>query len=204
VTQPDDVAKYIRSESESPEEVLALLKKVKSEDGEISRYDWMMKLDTSREDITGVVATFVKDGETRNRLVLLTPDEDGKWKMDFAAFARSTTPDWSELVAGKVESAVVRVYVAPDQYFNGPFSEQAGWRCYGIASPDMPELFYGYCLEGSAQEKVLERLLSDRKTARATLGIERVEGASNRQFRIKRVLAEDWVIGESSADDGVK
>ncbi|HVJ46037.1 MAG TPA: hypothetical protein VM511_06595 [Luteolibacter sp.] len=204
VTDPKDVEKFILIDSSSPEEVVEFLKKVKQEDGEIARYDWVARLDTTREDISGVAVTFKKEGQSRNRLALLIPDEDGRWKMDFAAFARSTTPSWSDLMEGKANSAVVRVYVAPDQYFNGPFKEQDGWRCYGIASPDMPDLFYGYCLAGGPQDKVLAALLTDRKGARATIGIERTEGATDRQFRIKRVLAEDWAIRDTPADEAVK
>jgi hypothetical protein len=204
VTQPEEVEKFIESDGTSPEEVLGFLGKVTQEEGQISSYDWLPRLDTTREDISGVLVTFKKGKESRNRLALLVPDEEGNWKMDFAAFARATTPDWSELMSGRVNSAAVRVYVARDQYFNGPYSEQEGWRCYGIGSPDVSEVMYGYCLAGSAQDLVLSRLLADKKGARATIGIERQEGASDRQFRIKRVLAEDWVIREEAADAVLK
>ena len=40
--------------------------------------------------------------------------------------------------------------------------------------------------------------------ARATLGLERVEGAETRQFRIKRVLAQDWLVGDVAADQATE
>ena len=95
---------------------------------------------------------------------------------------------------------MVRVYVAKDQYFNGPFQESEGWHCYGIASPDVPDLMFGYCKADSEQARAIELLLDRKKMSRATLGIERVEGAEKRQYRIKRVLAEDWLVGDEPAD----
>ena len=185
-------------------EVAAFLEDLRQEDGEISRYEWMTRLDTTREEVVGVLVSFKKGEERRNRIALLSKDAGRKWKMDFPAFARLATPSWSELKTGRVNAAVVRVYVADDQYFNGPFTESDGWRCYGIASPDVPELMFGYCKTDSEQAKAINLLLDRRKMARATLGLERVEGAETRQFRIKRVLAQDWLVGDVAADQATE
>lgn len=204
VESEEEVKELIESHPVSSGEVLEFFRKLPEEDGEVVKFDWLPRLDTDREDVSGVVVTFRKGGERRNRLALFAPDETGVWKMDFPAFARLSTPSWKDLMTGAANSAVVRVYVAEDQYYNGPFREQDGWRCYGIASPDVPDLLYGYCLVDGPQDKALNDLLVGRKAARATLGIERAKDADRRQFRIKRVLAQDWLVGDKAPDDTAK
>lgn len=198
---PAEVEKWIRPDTATSDEVMEFIVGLRGKEGEIKRYEWMPRLDTSREDISGVVVFYEKDGKISNRLALLIPDEDGRWKMDFPAFARLSVPSWETFLGEDGASALVRVYVAKDQYYNGPFAEQEGWRCFGIASPDVPELMYGYCQMDSPQHRALEELLGGASKARVVLGIEKVEGASDRQFRIKRVMAQDWAVREKAADD---
>lgn len=197
-----EVNEVILPGAASESEVVAFLTNLKDIDGEIVRYEWVSRLDTTRPDIEGVLVTFKKGDLTRNRLALIVPDDRGEWKMDFPAFARLAVPAWNQLIEGKVDSAVVRVYLAADQYYNGAFKESEGWRCYGIASPDLPELLFGYCKADSDQGRAAFQLLMDgKKLSRATLEIERVEGAEKRQFLIKRVLAQDWAIGPKAFDE---
>lgn len=198
---PAEVEKWIRPDTASSDEVMEFIAGLRESEGEIKRLEWMPRLDTSREDISGVVVFYEKNGKISNRLALLIPDEDGRWKMDFPAFARLSVPSWETFLGPNGTSALVRVYVAKDQYYNGPFPEQEGWRCFGIASPDEPELMYGYCHVDSPQHRALEELLGGVSKARVVLGLEKVEGASNRQFRIKRVMAQDWAVREKAADD---
>jgi len=149
-----------------------------------------------------VLVTFQKEGAKRNRLALLVQDEDGGWKMDFPAFARLAVPAWNEFLDGKADSAEVRVYLAADHYYNGPFKESEGWQCYGLASPDVPDLMFGYCKSDGAQGKAIREILVNRKKmSRVTLKIERMEGAEKRQYVIKRVLAEDWATGKTPLDE---
>lgn len=186
--------------TEPVSEVISFLENLREKDGEITRYEWITRLDTSREEVAGVLVALKQGEERRNRIALFAQDGKGHWKMDFGAFARLATPSWEKLLEGQVNAAVVRVYLAKDQYFNGPFQESEGWRCFGIASPDVPELMFGYCKEDSDQARAIDTLLDRKKMARATIGIERVEGAGKRQYRIKRVLAEDWLVGDEPAD----
>ena len=183
-------------------EVLEFLAGLKERDGEITGYQWLPRLDTPRDDIEGVLVTFRKDGKDRNRLALLTSGADGKLKLDFPAFARLATPSWTELTEGRAKSAVVRVYVAADQYYNGRFTESDGWRCYGVASPDMPELMFGYCRKDSPQQLAMEEILrGQQRMSRATIEIGKVEGSETRQYEIKRVIARDWAIGNKDLQD---
>lgn len=198
---PAEVKKLMHTDPASAAEVVAFLDSLAAKDGEIVAYDWVARLDTTRTDVEGVLVSFKKDDERRNRLALVSPDVLGNWKMDFAAFARLAVPDWSEFLDAKEGSAIVRVYVAEDQYFNGPFKESDGWRCFGVASPDVPELLFGYCQEGTPQFNAIRRTLTGgTKLMRMTLEIERVQDADRRQFLIKRVLAQDWAVGAVAFD----
>ncbi|WAC19202.1 hypothetical protein OVA24_18405 [Luteolibacter sp. SL250] len=181
-------------------EVGEFLKVLEDREGSITGYDVMARLDSPREDMAGVVVSSEKDGKKGNRIALFTPDGTGRWKMDFPAFSRMAVPSWGDLLSGKAESAVVRVYVERDQYFNGPFSEADGWTCYGVASPDVDRLLFGYCKKGGDQDRAILSLLDIRKMARVTVVLGRAEGADGRQFVIKRVLAHDWLVGDEPAD----
>ncbi|RYD32467.1 MAG: hypothetical protein EOP87_12770 [Verrucomicrobiaceae bacterium] len=181
-------------------EVGEFLKALATREGEISRYDWMVRLDTPREDMAGVVVSFLKEGEKGNRIALFSPEGTGRWKMDFPAFARLATPSWEELLSGEAPTAVVRIYVEKDQYFNGPFREEDGWICYGVASPDVDRLLFGYCRKDSEQARVMRAALDGRKMARVTTVLGNTEGADGRQFLIKRVLAHDWLVGDEPVD----
>lgn len=182
-------------------EVVEYLSGLTEREGRVERLEWARELDTRDPGVAGVVVHMRKEGVRVNRLGLFAMSEDGKWRMDFAAFARLAEPSWEGILEGGVESVVARVFVAPDGYFNGPFVEADGWRCFGLASPDLPEMLFGYCRRDSAQFAAIRDLLSRKKLARAVLVLERVDGAGNRQFRIKRVLAADWLMGDVAADE---
>ncbi len=96
--------------------------------------------------------------------------------------------------------------LARDRYFNGPFHDEGVWAAYCMVSPDMDELLVGYCKRDSDQFRAMELMWSNDETlvTRATLEIERVEGGDRRQFKIARVLAEDWVMGDRPFDETVK
>jgi len=196
----EEVLAIIDPGTEPVGHVVDFLRSFEEKEGAITGYNWMASLDTRREDVTGVVVSTVKDGQKGNRIAMFASDGDGQWKMDFPAFARLATPSWNELLDGKVQQAVVRVYVERDQYFNGAFSEADGWICCGVASPDVEKLLFGYCKKDSPQAEALRTLLESRKMARATVVLERPEGSDGRQFVIKRVLAADWLVGDEAAD----
>ncbi|MGA0846032.1 MAG: hypothetical protein ACO3RV_05775, partial [Luteolibacter sp.] len=140
-----------------------------------------------------------------NRLVLLTPDEEGTWKVDYESFARKVDPSWDQLISGEANSGLVRVIFAQDNYFNGPFSDDQKWSCFAMASPDIEPILMGYTRIGSPQDTALRRLLlrGSRKQAgvqRVTLRIKRPADSVDRQFQITRVLAEDWVLTDQAFD----
>jgi hypothetical protein len=201
IRDPGKVAEFFRMGSASPEVVVRFLSGMKELDGAITRCDWRSSMDANGLLLDGVVVNTRKEGKRRNRLAFLTPDQNGQWKIDFDAFARTVNPLWGELFETSADQGVVRILFAKDNYYNGPFSDEGKWVCYGMASPDLESGLLGYCRKGSPQAVAMARINwfagmtpGNGRLQRATLEIRRVEGAASRQFEITRVLAEDWVM----------
>jgi hypothetical protein len=209
IRKPAEVGTCIRPGGATAEEVVEFLKNADNRDGHIESINWLSSMDVEGFLIDGVLVSYTKDKETNARLAMLVPDDTGVWKLDFDAFARSSRPSWNDLITGKSDQAEVRVFVAKDTYFNGPFNDEKNWVCYAMTSPDtkslLPDgkdLLRGYCKTGSPQAKAMERILTDDiKTNRATLQIKHREGADLRQFEIIRVLAQDWVLPPNPFDE---
>jgi hypothetical protein len=203
---PEGVEDLIRTGPLTAAEVVDYLKAMKSVDGEIADYAWLSSIDKNGLLLEGVQVSFAGRDKPRSRLAILTPDLKGVWKMDFEAFARWVKPSWETIVDQKAETALIRVYVTKDNYFNGPFKDDRKWAAYKMASPDMDEMFVGYCMVDSAQHRALELMWArgEIEVTRATLEIKRVEGADRWQFEITRVLAEDWVMAEKPLDEGLQ
>lgn len=208
VRDPRKVAELFRCGSATPEDITGFLRKMENLDGEISDYGWLSSMDANGMLLDGVQVNFRNLKGVRTRLAILTPDAKGRWQVDFDAFARTVTPPWSEIFEQKAAQAVVRVVVAPDSYYNGPFKDESIWTCYGMASPDHDTILMGYCRKDSAQAKAMKRIIAGaemieagRKISRATLEIRRPEGGDGRQFEITRVLAQDWVLSDKPFDN---
>ncbi len=191
-----------------PAEVVEFCRATELRDGPIERYQWLSSMDAHDVLLEGVLVVFKGGEQPIERLALLTPDAEGNWKVDYDAFARSVKPSWDVLLGRRDDvpspkRALVRVFVAKDYYFNGPFRDEAEWVCYGIASPDIDELLRGYCRVGSPEQLELENLLADgERMRRATLELTRVEDAEARQFEITRILAKDWVMPKPYGNKG--
>jgi hypothetical protein len=209
VRDPAQADSYFRLGQTEPAAVVSFLEGMGSLDGGITDYQWLSSMDANHLLIDGVLVITAKDGTPRNRLALLTPDERGVWKIDFEAFARTVRPSWEELLAGEGGSGVVRVILAKDSYFNGPFKDDGTWLCYGMASPDSDKILLGYCRKDSPQAHALSLVFHQAEDAknvysrlkRVTLELRRPQDAEARQFEITRVLAEDWVLSERAFDE---
>jgi hypothetical protein len=198
------VPQHFRADKVSPTGVVEFLKSLETRDGPVHHCEWLGSMDANDLEIEGVLVHFAApDKKPRNRIALLTPDAEGVWKTDFDAFARTSDPSWADFQEKRADSIRCRVYAAQDSYFNGPFSDESQWICYGLASPDTDEILFGYCKIDSPQAGAMKWILSKQITlGRATLEIRRVPDALPRQFLISRVLAEDWVTGTEPFDRG--
>ncbi|MEO5916157.1 MAG: hypothetical protein ABIS50_18110 [Luteolibacter sp.] len=194
---PARIEILFRIGTSTPQEIMDYCAGAPERDGTLESYDWLSSLDSDGLLIEGVVVNYKKTEKSSQRLALLTPDADGRWRLDFDAFSRKVTPTWSELLAGGGDHALVRVAASPDVYYNGPFRDESEWACYSMRSPDTEELLRGYCRVGSAEAEAMKKLFCDGATsARVTLEISRVKDGESRQFEISSLLAKDWIVVE--------
>ena len=205
---PAKVEATMRPGATEPAKIVEFMAGLETRDGGIQRVSWLSSMDVEGMLMEGVQVVSGKTAPVAN-IAFLVPDDAGVWKMDFDAFARVSTPPWKEFLAGGADSARIRVFVAKDSYFNGPFLDERLWECYELAAPELKEclpdgqeMLRGYCRKDSPQAKAMERIFQDdARMHRATLEIRKTEGADSRQFEITRVLSEEWVLPEVPLDE---
>jgi hypothetical protein len=203
-------ADYFHMGEAGPGELVGFLSKMIQDDGPVIGFQWLGGRYANGQLIENVLITCERDGKPRERVAMLVPDDQGVWKIDFEAFARMVRPSWELLLGESGGRGLVRVFVRGDNYFNGPFRDDAEWSCYAMASPDIDQMLLGYCRKGSPQDEAMMLMLlrnakegqaTDMESVmRATLLVERPQGADARQFEITRVLAEDWIVSDNPYD----
>jgi hypothetical protein len=200
---PDLVPTYFRlGDISDSEEALAALEAAVERDGPVSGKQWLGQRFSNGQTIGEVVVFMDNDGRQVNRLAQLTFDPSGSWRIDLDSYLRHTSPDWETIVSGKSDTSIVRVFLATDTYYNGIYSNESKWKAFALASPDVEEILYGYAERGSPQDRALTQILaSEEKFHRATLQIKMHPGSGSRQFRVSRVVADNWVIGEQDFDE---
>jgi hypothetical protein len=192
---PRVIAEVFRDGEARSQDILSFLDGLMPTEGPVERYEWQGSVDVNGLLVEGVRVTFRGIGKPTDRIALLTPDSAGKWKMDFDAFARTTTPSWEALMEGGVDEARVRVVAGKDYYFNGPFIDESQWHCYRLETPDVEKAFFGYCRVGTPAAEAMQKLFSeDEPISRVTLDIRKVAGTRAGQFEIHRVVAKDWIL----------
>lgn len=187
---------------------LRYLSEMNAKRGAPSGTSWLGSIDVNDMLVEGVLLHWKNDEGGDSLQVFLTPDERGVWQVDFESLAGKCTPDWDVFVAGEANEGTVRVWFSPDNYYNGPFVDESKWACFSMARPDSDQILSGYCRAGSPQaaamasirKRVHMRSKKNLSSFRVTLEISRPEGAERRQYEIKRVLAEDWVLSAKPYD----
>ena len=195
---------------EEPKEVLEHLKDLKALGSQDHVLQWFV-LGTGERPMEGVLLHWENEGRHQKRLAAMIPDSDGAWKVDYPAFACISKPAWGEMVRGEAAKGRVRVVFSESHYYNGKYLED-DWTCYLMTSLGVDKVVYGYARKGSIQETALEYLAAsapkdeDQPTGkkpqvRAILDISRPDHALPNQFEIVRVLARDWVMGDTPFDE---
>lgn len=212
--EPGGVGEVFRLGPAGPEAVVGFLKSLDTSGVAAADLSWLGSMDANGLLLDGVLLKGLSgSGGKDSRLAMLTPDEMGKWRIDYDAFARTVEPSWSGILEADEVEGVVRVIVGADTYFNGPFADEAQWVCYSMRTPDIEPVLFGYCRRDTAQAAAMERIIAAAETTvaagqpplrRATLRVVRRGGGEKRQFEITRVLAEDWVVADKAFDQGVQ
>lgn len=190
-------------------EVIAFLDEIERKEGKPDRIEWLSSMDTDGMLLEGVLVAHSEDNTGSERIAFLVPDEKGAWRIDYEAFARVCRPPLADLTKTEAQSAVVRLFIARDSYFNGPFRDDTKWLCFGMATPEFVDpasgdrkVLRGYCLKDSPQARALEKLFAeDGRMCRVTLEIRKVDGAHESQFQIARVISGEWVVGDRPLDE---
>ncbi len=196
ISKLEDVPKIFHLRETPAEEILAFMQQTSSRDGIRDSKEHLGTMASDSLVAEGASVTFVKpDGKTDQRLLLFTPDAQGEWKMEFEAYARTCSPPIGEFMSQpEIKEATVRVYIAKDIYYNSVFDDDRVWACFLLSSPDFEDPFYAYSKLDSPEVAEMVRLLRGQNLNRATLLLRKVEGATNRQFELARVLTEEWVL----------
>lgn len=192
---------FILGPSDDPRKAVDALKRIMEREGAVTDCEWLGQR-FSNGSMIGEVATRSAgaDGNKR-RIAQLVFGVDGKWRIDLDSYLRKCVPDWAKILSGESETCLVRVFIAPDTYYNGSFADEGKWQSFTLSSADAEDILYGYAKRGSPQDKALQKMLgSGAKSHTATLEMSPAPDGRTRQFEITGVLAEGWVVGESRFD----
>jgi len=209
---PEELAPLIRKSEQEPAAIIAKLAKREEVDGKLQRVRYLNPLDSRCLRIEAVLVEFVGK---RNRLALISPDAEGRWRIDFDGFDRHVSTPWPDLLSGKATESKVRVTVAADVYYNGVYRDEAKWACFAMQSPDSDESMFCYVPRGGEQHAAMEAVVAAKgekegersgRTAlrRMILGIRHNEGSDRRQFEIVRVHSDEWAEGSKALDEIVR
>ena len=204
---PEALAPVTRPSDVPPATMIEQLAKLEEIDGKVKSVNPIGPIDSQTLQLEAAVVYF--EGN-RKPLARLSPDAEGKWKVDFDAYERHVSTDWATLLAGEPAEGIVRVYISPDSYYNGSYRDDSRWACFGMVSPDSEVLMFGYVARDSHQYDVLNKVMAAgdsganrSKSMRMTLEIRHSGEADHRQFEISRVLADDWALGTESLEDKI-
>ena len=196
----------VRGSSQRFEVIAEKLAQLESKDGKISAIRHLGAVDSGCVQAEAVTVNF---DSGRNRVALLSPDDAGKWRIDFDAFDRHVTPDWKTILSSNPAESTVRVYLSHDNYYNGRYRDDRQWACFAMVSPDHETLLYGYAKRGSRQHlaiaSTLKRKLgsTNSRTQRMTLSMLHSGTGDHRQFEITRALSDDWALGTEPLDSQI-
>lgn len=190
-------------------EAMDFLRRLRADMGDDMQFRWVGDIGRGAQPLAAALIS-PNQPSSQLRLAILTPDDQGSWKLDFGALACVTSPSWETLMEGGAVAATARVVFRPDSYYNGHFLEQ-DWICHRLSSPNSTEVIYGYCRRQSAQHIALESILERSRPAqaseplhpeqenrpepghRAILQLKGTPEAIGKQYEITRVMASDWV-----------
>lgn len=224
---PEDIRGIIRKGAIDADQAVDILKAMRKDMGKPTPPTWIGSANAYAAPIELLYCRF---GIVRHYIIPLTPDETGRWQIDFDAMVRHCEPSFEVLTAGDLDRGLVRAVVKESDYFNGPFDQEQEWRCFMISStsPDIPHL-YGYFKRGSEVELVMEQIITRYRgqmtdagidapinspsgltqqprnaiqpDMRLTLRLKRPAAAQKNQFRIEEIVSDEWVIGKTTVQN---
>lgn len=100
------------------------------------------------------------------------------------------------------ETAEVRIFLSPSNYYNFHYNNSETWTAYRIESPDIEGTLTAYAENGTPTADLLRATLTRPQPTRLTLLLEnRPQHALKDQFLIRKVLAIGWVKSGQEFDE---
>jgi hypothetical protein len=158
--------------------------------GEVERVEWIGAEETNGLSLERVLVIY-KSGQYR--VASLTDVGQGDWRVDFDSFISYHTKSWEQISAQGSCSALVRVKVTPDFYYNGYFQSEKEWSCLALRFNDQSDIVYGYVPPSSPVFLDIVAMLRVNDPAEMILEISRDAGMNRMQFEIQKVIAQGWV-----------
>jgi hypothetical protein len=186
----EDLKKIARTKRIKPENAYAVFTEFRKELGEVDRMEWMGAEETNGMSMERVMVVY-RSG--KYRVATLIHDGLGQWKVDLESFMGHQTKSWDQITAQTGCTAVVRVTVQQDVYFNGYFSDEKEWVCFALKAPDQSEPIYGYVPQNSPTLLDMVEILRTNSPADMMVEIIRDAGMNRMQYEIHKVIAQGWV-----------
>lgn len=141
--------------------------------------------------INASFVAILENGE--RRLLSVVPTPEGP-KVDWDAYARFSTATWDEILAGKAESAEVRVTIRKSGYYNFTFRDDKKWQAFEISAPELEDPVYLYTPKRSNVAVAARSSTGGNQAARVIVRISRdPAGIPRRQFLLDEFVADGWV-----------
>ncbi|MGL4400567.1 MAG: hypothetical protein ACRCXD_11910 [Luteolibacter sp.] len=115
-------------------------------------------------------------------------------KIDWESWVGWSDIPWPDFLATKpAASHVFRVILAPVDYYNFEFSDDAKWECYRLESPDREHALYGYAEKDSPLNRELRPNPGETTTPLILALKFPPDSASGSQVLIERLVGKGWV-----------
>ena len=162
----------------------------KKDAGEVAEADWRGSVENNGLSMEMVTVRY-KTG--KKAIVYIRLNDRNEWCVDLESMLQYCSEPMEKLLSKDDVSAVVRVLVATDFYYNGEFADSKEWMNISMMFPGDFEKLQGYVKLDSPSHLALKDVMRDRKAASVLLEISRSSSMLPKQYEIKSVLAKGWV-----------
>ena len=172
------------------EQAFDLFTQWKKDAGEVAAVDWIGSVENNGLSME-MVTVLYKTG--KKAIAYIRLNDRNEWCVDLESMLQYCSEPMEKLLSKDDVSAVVRVLVATDFYYNGEFADSKEWMNISMLFPGDFEKIQGYVKLDSPSHLALKDLMRDSKAASVLLEISRRSSMLPKQYEIKAVIAMGWV-----------
>ena len=170
----------------------------KKDAGEVDVMDWKGSVENNGFSVQMVTVCYNTGEKT---IAYIRLKDRNHWGVDLESMLHYCSEPMEKLLSKDEVSAVVRVLVSPDFYYNGEFVESKDWINVSMLFPGNYEKLQGYVKLDSPSHQALKELMRYRKAASVLLEISRSTSMLPKQYEIKSVIAKGWVESDEVFSD---